>query len=418
MHLYVRKPKTEQYQAYMLCFVFGFNMLMFTFNNLMRLVIGNTFYLDTILMFSCYVFVLIHTLRCMGESLRLKHLVFLLIMVLLPVFTCYNRDVINKILSEQFPYCIIAFLIAISIYDYELTWDYLYKFAWVMLGISLLDCFALKLFDETSHTLGYAALFPALIFSIQIIHNIQNKVKNILGLILACVLVVQADTAGALAAVALTLILAMCFAIRKFKRWAFILITLFLGALAFCLNNVVLIAEFFADKLSLFNIRIDMLLEISGTGLTTDRFRDSIYDYCFQYAKEHFFWGCGVGNDRVLITQHTLVYDQTMVSNYPHNVFLEFIIQYGMMLGVIIGIVLVVFLIKYLFLEKDFNAQKIAILLVGIGFFPLLYSSSYIENACFFALIGFVWKRKDIIKYQIINKGPDNKSALNNSVWR
>ena len=404
MHIYVKKPLPEQYQAYMFCFIFGFNMLMFTFNNLMRLAVGNTYYLDTILMFMCYIFVFIHTLRNIGSALRLKHIIFLLIMILLPIFMCSYSEVTQKILSDQLPYCVIAFFIAISLVDYAATWNCLYKFSWLILAITFLDCFVLKLFDETSHTLGYAALFPAVIFSIEIIQNSNDKIKNILGLGLACVLVVQADTAGALAAVALTMILAMLFVIRKFKSWAFVLIALVLGAVAFIVNNVVTIATFLADKFSAFNLRIDLLLEISSTGISNDRFRDSIYEYCFQYAKEHFFLGCGIGNDRFLITQHTLVHDQTMVSNYPHNVFLEFMIQFGMFFGIILGIILIVFLTKYLLVEKNLEAQKIAILLVGMGFFPLLYSSSYIENACFFALIGFAWKRKDIIKFEKLSR--------------
>lgn len=400
MHIYIKKPTSEQYQAYMLCFVFGFNMIMLTFNNFMRLAIGNTYYLDTILMFGCYIFVFIHTLGSIGRTLRAKHLLFLLVMVFLPVFTCSNGAVTQKILGEQLPYCIIAFMISISIVNYELTWKILYKFAWLMLTISLFDSFVLDLFDKTSHTLGYAALFPAIIFSIEIFHSIKNRIKNIIGLILACILIIQADTAGALAAVALTMILAMCFVIKRFKTWAFVLITIFLGIVVYCVNHVVTIAMFIADKLSLYNVQIDMLLEISKTGIATDRFRASIYEYCFQYAKQHLLIGCGVGNDRVLITQNTLVRDQTMVSNFPHNIFLEFMIQFGMVLGVILGIVLVVFLISYLIREKNLYVQKLAILLVGLGFFPLLYSSSYIENACFFALIGFVWKRKSYIKYQ------------------
>ena len=402
--MYIYKRITEHYQAYMFCFVFGFNMLMLTFNNLMRLAVGNTYYIDTILMFTCYIFVLIHTLKSIGKALRLKHIIFLLLMILLPFLMCSNGEITKKIFREQFPYCIIAFLIAISLIDYELTWKSLYKFAWLILAIAFFDCFVLKLFDGTSHTLGYAALFPALVFLIEIICNSNNRIKNIIGLLLACVLVVQADTVGALAAVALTLILAMCFVIRKFRTWAFVIIAILLCTIAYGVNNITIIAEFLADKLSSFNIRTDLLLEISSTGITTDRYRNSIYEYCFQYAKEHFLWGCGIGNDRILITQNTLVHDQTMVSNYPHNVFLEFMIQFGMLFGVILGIILIVFLIKYLLKEKNLYAQKVAILLVGMGFFPLLYSSSYIENACFFALIGFAWKRKDIIKYGIISE--------------
>ena len=144
MYIHIKRKTNEQYQAYMLCFVFGFNMLMLTFNNLMRLVIGNTYYIDTILMFGCYIFVFIHTLKRIIKSLKFKYLLFLLIMIFLPIFTCSNDSIIQKILSEQLPYCVIAFMICISIVDYELTWKVLYKFAWLMLIISLFDCLSYR----------------------------------------------------------------------------------------------------------------------------------------------------------------------------------------------------------------------------------------------------------------------------------
>ena len=400
MRLHIKKLTIEQYANIMFCTVYGFNLIMFTFNNLMRIVVGNTFYLDSVFMFICYGFFLVHALPRLIKEMKIQYWFFLLILILLPILTCQNTAVTSKILSEIVPFCILAFMFGCGIKDYALTWRYLYKFSWLVLAMAFFDTFILKLFTETSHMLGYAALFPACVLAIEILNNKHRKVLNILALVLSCVLVVQADTTGALVAVALTILVALCYSVKKIKKGAFFVIVIIISMVAIILNNINRIAIMLMNRLAGFGVNVNALEEMAGTGITTDRFRDSIYEYCFGYAKQHWFLGCGVGTDRYLITQHTLVHDQTMVSNYPHNIFLEFMIQYGLILGLFLSVVVVIFIIRYLAKEKDLDAQKIAVLVVGMGFFPLMYSSSYIESPFFYILMGFAWKR---LNYMRIN---------------
>ena len=398
MRIYLKKLQAEDYISYMFCFVFGFNTLVFTFNNTMRMLVGNTHYLDSILMAALYCFVLFKTIPVLLKRIKGKHLLFITIVLFLPFLMCSNSDVVKHIFSNQVPYCVVAFLISISLSEYKKIWHDLYHFSWAVLLLSVIDSFALKLFDETSHTLGYAALFPAIVLAIEIVHESKKRLLNTMGLIISSILVIQADTTGALVAIAFSVILAMCFVIKRYKKWAFIIIVSLILVLTYLINNIVVISDYLATTLSQYGINVDLLLELSDTGLKTDRYRDSIYDYCINYSKEHWLFGCGIGNDRQLITNNTLVINQLMVTNYPHNLFLELIMQLGIPIGGSVSIFIIVFLFKYLISEKNLYAQRIAVVTVGMGFFPLLYSSSYIENAFFFALIGFAWKRYNSIK--------------------
>ena len=83
--------------------------------------------------------------------------------------------------------------------------------------------------------------------------------------------------------------------------------------------------------------------------------------------------------------------------------------QFGLIPGVMLGIIVLYVIVKYLFAEKDKYNQCVVAVLLGLGFFPLLFSTSYIENTYFYLLIGFVWgklKKKRLTKSKkIVFKG-------------
>ena len=398
MRLVIKKPTIEQSAILVFCLVFSLNMIMFTFNNLMRIAIGRTFYLDVVFVYACYIIVFISALPRLIYSMKLKYWIILIVAISLPIISCSNSEVTNKIVSEIIPFCVIAFMAGVSIRDFSKTWDYLQVFAWAMLFMCICDTFLIKVFEEASHMLGYSALFSAVVFVVSIIFEKKKRVYNIIGLFLCTILAIQSDTAGALAAMVLTAIVAIIYRMKEMKKGTGIFALFILTIIAVVLKNTVTIAEFILRRFGGGSINMRMLEEIAGTGITTDRYRDSIYEYCFQYAKEHWFWGTGVGNDRLLISANTLVRHQDMLGNYPHNIFLEFLVQYGMICGLVISIILLLFLFTYFIREKEQDAQKIAVFLLGMGFFPLLYSSTYIENSYFYLLIAFVWsRRKQII---------------------
>jgi len=393
MRIILRKHGTEHYIAIMFCLVFAINIIVFTFNNLMRLAVGNTYYLDSILIYTCYVLLLIHVLPACINAMNLRYMLFLLIVLAMPLLMCRNSDVTQKIVSQILPFGVLAFIFGVTVSDFEQTWAQAYKFSWIVLALAVVDTYLIKTFDSTSHMLGYAALFPSCVLVIEAINSSKNRLVNTLGLITSMVLIIEADTAGALAAIALTSIVSLLYIIKRFKKVAFLIIISLLGVGAILINNVSFVAQQLSTRLGILNVNVSLLDEIAGTGLTTDRYRNSIYEYSWKYAKEHLFIGSGVGNDRVLITSQTLVRNQSLTGNYPHNIFLEFMFQFGLVLGTMLSIFLVVFLIRFFVIEKNKKAQKIATLLMGMGFFPLLYSSSYIENVYFYLLIGFAWKQ-------------------------
>ncbi len=76
-------------------------------------------------------------------------------------------------------------------------------------------------------------------------------------------------------------------------------------------------------------------------------------------------------------------------TNYPHNIFIEVLYNYGYLLG---GLFIVLFMsavIKRAFRAKG-NDFDLFVILVGAGFFPLLTSFTYFEWPIFWALLGYL----------------------------
>lgn len=78
-----------------------------------------------------------------------------------------------------------------------------------------------------------------------------------------------------------------------------------------------------------------------------------------------------------------------VIGNYPHNIILELMIDYGIFIGLLIFIVLICLLIRAIVISKD-KSKEILLLLIPNGFVMLFVSSSYLTLPAFYILMGFV----------------------------
>lgn len=78
-------------------------------------------------------------------------------------------------------------------------------------------------------------------------------------------------------------------------------------------------------------------------------------------------------------------------TNYPHNIFIEILYNYGYFLGFVLITLFLVVLIKKFFSSKGVDL-KILVAMLSAGFFPLLTSFTYFEWPLFWAFIGYLFK--------------------------
>jgi O-antigen ligase len=87
--------------------------------------------------------------------------------------------------------------------------------------------------------------------------------------------------------------------------------------------------------------------------------------------------GYGIGGDRVFLN-----------GTYPHNIFLEIIAQFGIVLGGIFSLVLIMYWFIGIFLNKNTIDQHLAIIFAGLGLISLFFSGSYLTSSNFWLFMA------------------------------
>lgn len=104
------------------------------------------------------------------------------------------------------------------------------------------------------------------------------------------------------------------------------------------------------------------------------------FDIIIENVKNFSVFGLGMYGDRFI--------SGNSFTSYPHNLFVELLVQYGYLLGSVLIILILVLIYKAISIKcKDFRLLSIALL--STGFFKLLFSSSYLSNEPgFYVLLG------------------------------
>lgn len=87
--------------------------------------------------------------------------------------------------------------------------------------------------------------------------------------------------------------------------------------------------------------------------------------------------GYGIGGDRVFLN-----------GTYPHNIFLEIIAQFGIILGGIFSLILIAYWISGVFFNKSTTNQHLAMIFAGVGLISLFFSGSYLTSSNFWLFMA------------------------------
>lgn len=146
-------------------------------------------------------------------------------------------------------------------------------------------------------------------------------------------------------------------------------------------------------------VKLDLVLKNMGFGSRTLRIflsssadfssgRINIYSFIVECIKERPLLGYGLAGDRVLLG-----------GTYPHNFFLEVLVQFGVIIGGLIIILFIYFCIKGMFNNKDEAETDLALLFFGIGFIQLLVSGSYLTSGNFWLFMSICMNSTNTIRY-------------------
>lgn len=228
-------------------------------------------------------------------------------------------------------------------------------------------------YDAFSMTAAYDLLMPALLFSYYLFF--KKKKSCLIPLLLYVVLAIRLSRTPLLIFVAFCLVLIFIIDNTRYKRNFFISIAV----------SVILGGFFwfvFYDRIISSNIRT--VSKLVSNSLFVSNTRVQLYSCVFDLIKNNMFAVNGVYTDRIILNN---TYNLGLI--YPHNIFLEFICQFGIVIGSIMSVVLIVMLCKYVFTKTDTVEGRLErYLLVFRCFIPLIVSLSYLDSIWFWALMG------------------------------
>ncbi len=132
--------------------------------------------------------------------------------------------------------------------------------------------------------------------------------------------------------------------------------------------------KFIENVLGVFNIYSRTLALLQNETINFLNGRELLYAKTIEYININFFSGYGIYGDRALLD-----------GTYPHNIILEFLVQYGILLGTIF-LVLILLLIICGFYINEWN--DISIIFVSIVIVGSMLSGSYLTNLYFWMMLG------------------------------
>ena len=230
--------------------------------------------------------------------------------------------------------------------------------------------------SEYSMGLGYAAF-------IAFMYHIMRLNKNYLYIVCCCidflVILLKGSRGPILWAVIFFLLLIM---LRQ--KVVYNLASKFAVFLGLVIGSCVIffkdIIRFIVDLLAAFDIHSRTLNLIAGKSFHLSG-RDLVWQGALERIQDRVITGCG------------LSYVDINPGPYPHNIVLEIILQYGVIVGGILLLILLLLIVNSL-LKSSMEDAEIILLFFSVGFLPLLLSGTYSMWPTFWLFVGICLRYK------------------------
>ena len=237
-----------------------------------------------------------------------------------------------------------------------------------------------------SQWLSYLLLPSAIILQYHCFHS-TNRIRFLVYIIAAIVsfgLLLSTGARGPLA-IAVVYFIGSCILPKRFSpelRFALFLLIVFVAV--FVLVNLESVMSLLMTVMGEngLSVRLARLYELNV--LFVDDGRSSFADMTLG-AILNAPLGVGVGQDCVILASAQGA--EAIAGNYPHNIFLEILLQFGIVVGTVILVGLACLIWKSFSKGTELERSYLCIMLM-LGVMPLLVSGTYLEWDYFWATLG------------------------------
>lgn len=380
------QKKTNQYLQILICFIIGFSTIKGGFLTLIRSVIVIPSKLDVVIPYTLFMVFIFLSIKAIISRIKPDTIILLILITI---------AYLVSLLIEMQEYSLqIGLELLIGFIIYTVTralrsHDDLIKYlniTSILIIMSVIIVFIIfPTYEDTmisySQTFAYA-IFPAVIFSFNSFMN-NRSILQLIYFAIAFVLIIIAGARGPVV-ISILFIFIRVFQVIKnigsgMKGWSTLLvfsICVFMAIIFMPKIEDIITKYSFQDSNRLLEmLRTDVLLEDEG--------RNSLKTKSIALILDHPF-GMGLGQERVALSDNTMQAE----GSYPHNFFLEILIQYGWILGFAIIVLLLYFMFISYINNNNNNTKNIWLIFFFIGFIPLMFSGTYLNWPFFWLFLG------------------------------
>lgn len=385
--------KRPEYETF---FVFYLTMSYFIhiFNLTIRHFVGNTHKLDTLTLYLLLAFMFVLVIRTAIDRIRPWQIFGIFAEgLILTVFLLASPDmethltVLESVLTECFP----LFLLSGCVRDCKkVQEDLLSVMTFVPYGYAFLAvAFGLGTLTEGtgySQSDSYQMLLPAIVLA----SSLQNELslKRLIPFGISLFFMFAYGARGPVACLALFIIVNILLHFEKRSRGRAVGFVAVLGVIAAAVYQYFYeLLRWFQTLFAQLGFSIRTVDRLMNQSFFEDRGRNRIAEICIDRILEHPFIGIGPVNDRIYLANQ-FGNGEGAVGSYPHNFFLEILMQYGVILGGMMLLLFAFLILKALRTAPNANTKDLIVILIGSYFFPLLFSGSYLDSRGFYMLVA------------------------------
>jgi hypothetical protein len=307
---------------------------------------------------------------------------------------CVSIIINNQILPlflKNLPYLIgffiVGFYLSYELNNYNYFFELLKKF--VPLG-SIFSILYFSHFDFNKSSYSMSVSYLLLLPAISSFKKVQQD-KNIINLFFLLSILLTIVVIGSRGPV-------ICFCLFVLLDYIFrmsIRGKIGLKLVLKCLFSVFLLLVFIVNLdngflISLFPESRTLNMIADASFFTNYSGRNPIYRACIEYIMNNPTRGMGIFGDRIYLVRELFLSSDAVL--YPHNLFFELFMQYGVVLGMafcLLGFVIFYEAIKIIVNVKNNVLADLFVLFLSLGLIPLMFSGSYIVNNNFGVFLGF-----------------------------
>lgn len=288
-----------------------------------------------------------------------------------------------------------TFIFYLAIIDKQVFTDMLVKSAYYQISLVIIFYFTKNLLTNWYDSVfSYLAVIPVILLMIKYLKNrkVIDLVLALFGIYVITVIGSRGPLASILMFVFLYIICGIDLNHIKYRTLLLCFAGLLAGAFLIVYWDVIVGKLFlYLQSRGITSRTLLILANIDSIDFSSGRI--PIYREAAKAIYYNPFFGLGIGGDRLLLN-----------GTYPHNIFLEVLINFGVVLGSLLIVYALVRMIISFYKCKNNGTKQLMLMYFSIGFVPLLFSGSYLTSTNFWIYLAIVMSRngKAVIRQGII----------------